>query len=177
MYSRILCMIFQFVSMKHLYLLSMVLLVLLYGMSLFAAQPSNHPASDHTNVLTPPMSETSEMKILLIVDGHSITATLIDSPTTRDFLGLLPLTLTLEDYAGTEKISYLPRKLTEEGAPPGVDPSVGDITYYAPWGNLALFYRDFCYAQGLIKIGNIDNGAEVFHVPGSVTVTIELLKE
>ncbi|MEH7502625.1 cyclophilin-like fold protein [Neobacillus drentensis] len=23
------------------------------------------------------------------------------------------------------------------------DPSVGDFTYYSPWGNLAIFYRDF----------------------------------
>jgi len=113
------------------------------------------------------------MKIRLTVDGRSITATLIDSPTTRDFLSLLPLTLTLEDYASTEKIAYLPRKLSQEGAPAGVDPAVGDITYYAPWGNLALFYKDFGYAKGLIKLGAIDDGAEAFNVPGSVTVAIE----
>ena len=57
----------------------------------------------------------------------------------RDFISLLPLTLTLEDYAKTEKISDLPRTLTKERAPAGSDPSVGDITYYSPWGNLAIF--------------------------------------
>jgi hypothetical protein len=36
------------------------------------------------------------------------------------------------------------------GAPAGSDPSVGDITYYAP-GNLAIFYRDFGYSRGLFK--------------------------
>lgn len=113
------------------------------------------------------------MKIRLTVDGHSMTAILVDSPTSRDFITLLPLTLTLEDYAGTEKIAYLSRKLSEEGAPAGIDPAVGDITYYAPWGNLALFYKDFGYAKGLIKLGHIDKGAEVFNVPGSVHVTIE----
>lgn len=35
------------------------------------------------------------MKIRLSVDGKKITATLIDSKTTRDFVSLLPLTLTL----------------------------------------------------------------------------------
>jgi hypothetical protein len=89
----------------------------------------------------------------------------------------LPLTLILEDYASTEKIAYLTRKLSEEGAPAGVDPSVGDITYYAPWGNLALFYRDFRYAKGPIRLGSIDEGTEAFSVPGSVTVTIEPLQE
>ena len=59
------------------------------------------------------------MKIRLELDGAAIAATLIDSKTTQDFLSLLPLTLTLEDYAGTEKISYLPRRLSTEGAPLG----------------------------------------------------------
>jgi len=147
----------------------------MYCISLLAAQPSSRGAKTGPNTLTQPLSTTSAMKIRLIVNGRSLTATLIDGPTTTDFLSLLPLTLKLEDYASTEKIAYLPRKLSQEGAPAGVDPSVGDITYYAPWGNLALFYRDFGYAKGLIKLGKIDDGAEVFNVPGSVTVTIEPL--
>lgn len=116
------------------------------------------------------------MKIRITVNDRVITATLDDNETARDFLSLLPLTLTLEDYAGTEKIAYLSRKLTEKGAPAGVDPSVGDITYYAPWGNLALFYKDFGYARGLIKLGSLDDGAELFNVQGAVTVTMESLQ-
>jgi hypothetical protein len=115
-------------------------------------------------------------KIRITVGDTVFTATLIDSQTTRDFISLLPLTLTLKDYAGTEKISDLPKKLSTEGAPSGSDPSVGDITYYAPWGNLAIFYRDFGYASGLVILGKIDSGIETFTVPGSVKVTIELIK-
>lgn len=63
------------------------------------------------------------MKICLTIDDRSATATLIDSPTTRDFLSLLLLTLTLEDYAGIEKIAYLPSELSNEGAPDGIDPT------------------------------------------------------
>ena len=102
---------------------------------------------------------------------------LIDSKTTQDFVSLLPLTLTLEDYAGTEKISVLPRRLSAEGAPSGSDPSLGDITYYAPWGNLALFYRDFGYSSGLVVLGRIDGGMEALSVTGSMRLTIELVSE
>ena len=161
--------------MKQRYIIAVTFLTLMNASAIFAAQPSKHLPSTETQVLTPATSETSAMQIRLTVNGRSLTATLIDSPTTRDFLSLLPLTLTLEDHAATEKIAYLSRKLTQEGAPAGIDPSVGDITYYAPWGNLALFYQDFGYAKGLIKIGNIDNDMEIFNVPGSVTVTIEPL--
>jgi hypothetical protein len=84
--------------------------------------------------------------------------------------------LTLEDYAGTEKISNLPKRLSTENAPSGSDPSVGDIAYYAPWGNLAIFYRDFGYSRGLVILGKIDSGMDAFKVPGSVRVTIEVIK-
>jgi hypothetical protein len=118
---------------------------------------------------------SSNMKINLKLQDKTLTATLYDTPTARDFAAMLPLTLTLEDYAKTEKISDLPRKLTKEGAPAGADPSVGDIAYYAPWGNLAVFYKDFGYSDGLILLGRLDGGAEALSAPGSLKVTIEAL--
>lgn len=116
------------------------------------------------------------MKIRIRMNGNEVTATLIDNATSRDFASLLPLTLKLEDYGETEKIGYLPRKLSTEGAPPGSDPSVGDVSYYAPWGNLAIFRRDFRYSSGLIKLGKVDTGMEALNVPGSVKVTIDLIR-
>ena len=121
-------------------------------------------------------ADNSSMKISVKIGDRVLTATLIDSKTTRDFISLLPLTLTLEDYAGTEKISNLPKRLSTEGAPSGIDPSVGDITYYAPWGNLAIFYRDFGYSSGLVILGKIDSGIETFNMPGSLKATFELIK-
>ena len=100
------------------------------------------------------------MKLRLRLEDKTLDAELVDSDSARDFASLLPLTLTLSDYAGTEKVSDLPRKLTTAGAPAGVDPDVGDITYYAPWGNLAIFYKDFGYASGLVKLGAMDSGIE-----------------
>lgn len=78
------------------------------------------------------MDNSKQYNVKIMIGDTILTATLYDNPTTRDFISLLPLDLTLEDYAGTEKISYLPKKLSKEEAPLGFDPSVGDITYYAP---------------------------------------------
>ena len=116
---------------------------------------------------------TNKMKINLKFEGMTLTATLHDSPSARDFASMLPLTLTLEDYNKTERISDLPRKLSKEGAPSGADPSVGDIAYYAPWGNLAVFYKDFGYSNGLILLGKLDGGVEALSAPGPLKVTIE----
>jgi len=117
--------------------------------------------------------EVTTVKIRLTVDGKAIEATLLGNATAQDFVSLMPMTLTLEDYASTEKISYLPRKLSTTGAPRGMDPAVGDIAYYAPWGNLAIFYKDAAYADGLVKLGRLDSGVEALGARGSLKVTIE----
>jgi hypothetical protein len=115
------------------------------------------------------------MKIRIDVGGTVITAALDDNETSRDFVSLLPLTLTLTDYAATEKISDLPRRLSTQGAPSGSNPSVGDISYYAPWGNLALFYRDAPYARGLVRLGRIDGNVDALRRTGSLNAKIDLV--
>lgn len=122
------------------------------------------------------MTEEGTMKIQFVFDNSTVTATLNDSPSARDFVAILPLTLELEDYASTEKIAYLPSKLTKEGAPTGVSSTAGDISYYAPWGNLVVFYKNFGYASGLINLGKIDGDLSRFTSSGSMKVTIEVVE-
>lgn len=117
------------------------------------------------------------MKIRIIVDGAALDATLEDTAASRDFAAMLPMEVTLEDYHGTEKIHTLPSRLSTDGAPDGVDPEIGDITYFAPWGNLALFYRDFGYSRGLVRLGRIEDGVERLAVGGDLDVRIERIEE
>lgn len=121
-----------------------------------------------------PAGET--MRISIAIEGAVVTAALEDNETARDFVSLLPMTLTLEDYAATEKIADLPKALRTGDAPAGIDPAAGDIAYYAPWGNLAIFYEDFGYSRGLVKIGTIESGLEIVGRAGAVQATIELLE-
>lgn len=124
-------------------------------------------------------AQTNEaaMKVRFTLNGTVVTATLEDNATTRDFIAMLPLTVTLEDFAATEKIAYLPRKLSTQRAPSGIDPKAGDVTYYAPWGNLALFHKDFRHSPGLVKLGHIDQGIEALRITGSAAVTVEQAKD
>lgn len=123
--------------------------------------------------LTGDVDNTPQM-IRLSFDGHEVFAELYDNPTAEDLLSMLPLTLTFRDYSGTEKISDPPRALDTTDAPAGYDPAEGDITLYAPWGNIAIFYRDFSYSQGLVPIGHITSGLNHLSAMGDgVPVTIE----
>jgi hypothetical protein len=116
------------------------------------------------------------MKLKITIGDNSVEAIIDDNVTAKDFISMLPLTLILDDFAGTEKISYLSRKLTTQGTPSGCDPDVGDITYYAPWGNLAIFYKDYGYASGLVKLGKIEEDISLFDTNQKLTATFELFE-
>ena len=59
----------------------------------------------------------------------------------------------------------------------GKPPSVGDLAYYAPWGNLAMFYTDAPYARGLLPLGRIDSSMDVLRAAPASKVTIERAPE
>ncbi|CQR55912.1 cyclophilin-like fold protein [Paenibacillus riograndensis] len=65
----------------------------------------------------------------LRINDKQIVVSLCDYPISKDFLSLLPLTASFEDYVGKEKISYLPRKLNIDAAPSDCGPVVGDVAY------------------------------------------------
>lgn len=120
----------------------------------------------------------TDVRIKLTFNNEEVIVRMQDNPTTRDFLTLLPLTATLEDYAGTEKIAQLTRRLSTQDAPAGSDPSVGDFAYYSPWGNLAMYYRDFGYSDGLVILGSVegDGVAKLARMSGDSTVMIERIE-
>ncbi|KOT78378.1 hypothetical protein ADK70_34575 [Streptomyces rimosus subsp. pseudoverticillatus] len=111
------------------------------------------------------------MVIRVTLDGRPVEATLNDSPAARDLTKLLPLTLGLKDFHGTERVADLPRKLDTSGAPEPAAAKVGDIAYYAPWGNLALFYQDGPSASAdLLILGHLDVGADQLGRATRITV-------
>jgi len=118
------------------------------------------------------------MKIGITVQGKVIQATLIDSETTRDFVSLLPLTLSMGDLFKREKFAHLPRPLAEGGTRRKTY-DVGDLIYWSPGPDLAIYYRhdgESIPDPGIIVIGKVDSGVEALNVPGSVKARLELIK-
>lgn len=121
------------------------------------------------------IEETQPKKIKLTANEKTAIVELFDNDVTKDFLSMLPLTITFEDYNNTEKIATLPRELNIGSAPTSCDPDVGTFAYYAPWGNLSVFYNDFRESDNLIPLGTFISGIDVFaEMDGQYTVTIEL---
>lgn len=123
----------------------------------------------------PETPDVSSLNVNITVGDRTITATMEDNAAARDFLSRLPLEITLNDYNNTtEKIFYPDPALTTEGVTRGCAPTPGDITIYAPWGNVAIFCKSWSHSRDLIKIGRIDgDGIEVLSVAGDIPVKIE----
>jgi hypothetical protein len=117
------------------------------------------------------------MRIRLTVDGQTATATLLDNPSARDFAYLLPLTLDMHHLFGREKRGQPPRALRRgEGLSTY---RVGDLGYWAPSHDLAIFYADDGQripSPGIVIIGRINSGLDIIaDAAGSLQLAIESL--
>src|SRR3954447_4150954 len=116
------------------------------------------------------------MKIRLKVSGKVIAATLTDSGTARDFVSLLPMTLTMNDLFKREKFGHLPRPISEEGKRKHTY-ETGDLAYCSPGPDIAIFYRQDGRKipdPGIILIGKIDVDVEALKAPGALKVAIDV---
>ncbi|MEU0484413.1 cyclophilin-like fold protein [Streptosporangium sp. NPDC006013] len=103
-----------------------------------------------------------------------IIVTTTDNPTTQDLLAQLPLTLTFEDFAGKEKISTLPERLTTQGSQ-GSATRDGALIYYVPWGNIGFVYRaDGKHDDDVITLGSIESGMDQMELLEQNPVHVDL---
>ncbi len=115
------------------------------------------------------------MRIRCTFAEQEFTVALIDRPEARELLSMLPLALTIEDYGSNEKIAYLPRKLSGDGAEPYGNEAAGDFCTYAPWGNLVFFYESYRFSRGLIRLGRFEGGIAPLLTRGEYPLRIEVV--
>lgn len=106
------------------------------------------------------------------MDGQDtgIIFRLNDSQAAQDLYGQLPLTVNVENFGGDEKIFYPRKKLRVLGAKKA-DAKAGTLAYYAPWGDVAIFYKNFGTATGLYELGSAVSGeGTIVSLSGEVTL-------
>lgn len=116
------------------------------------------------------------MKIRLKVGDRELTGRLLDNETARDFASLLPLTLRMSDLFRREKYGHLPRALATGGERTH-SYEVGQLAYWSPGPDVAIFYRHDGEAipdPGIIVLGCVDSGVEALQVSEAVSVGFEV---
>jgi|GEM_PF-260345 len=124
--------------------------------------PSAQPGSRAEN------QPEGALRIRVETDTHSIVFLLNGSPAAISLYAQLPLTLPVENFGINEKIVYPPEELEVDGTPPAEGPA-GTLAYYAPWGNVAMFYGTCGGAGGLYALGEAVTGADqIGHLTGTI---------
>lgn len=117
------------------------------------------------------------MELNLIVGESTFIATMYENESVKDFISLLPLTLTLADNDRKERSSHLPKRLAMEETIDGVNLLAGDISYYTPFRNLCIYYHDSGLSFCQVSLGKIEkNGIEAIRQmagSGPVEVTFK----
>jgi hypothetical protein len=111
------------------------------------------------------------MKINVKANGNTTVFKLNNSRAAKELYAQLPLSITVENYSSNEKIFYPPKKLNTTDTPLS-DARAGTLAYYAPRGNVVMFYGSFGSAVGLYELGHAISGSE--YIQGmSGTIQIE----
>lgn len=130
------------------------------------SQPQNTTETEEENVETSQISVTcGDMQVVYALN---------DSPAAQSLLSQLPLTVEVEDFSTNEKVFYPPQELDTSDTPLA-EGGAGTLAYYAPWGDVVLFYDSFSANSSLFELGEAVSGAEdISQMTGTITVeTVE----
>jgi len=135
-----------------------------------ATAANNNSLQNEKNEPNAPETKKA-MQISVKANGKTTVFELNSSPAARDLYAQLPLRIKVENYSSNEKIFYPPKKLNTSDTPQA-DARAGTLAYYAPWGDVVMFYARFGSAAGLYELGHAVSGSE--YIQGmSGTIQIE----
>ncbi len=103
----------------------------------------------------------------------TVTYQLNDSAAADVLLAQLPLTLEVEDFSDNEKVFYPPEELDVTGAPLAESGEAGTLAYYAPWGDVVMFYGSFSPNGALYELGRAVDGSDaIAGLSGAIEVAL-----
>lgn len=109
-------------------------------------------------------------RILVQFGEDTVVYELNDSTAADSLYEQLPLTIEVEDYSTNEKIFYPPEELDTSNSPLAQG-GAGTLAYYAPWGDVVMFYGDYGENSSLFELGQAVLGGElVSEMSGTITI-------
>lgn len=124
-------------------------------------QKADSTIQENNSTIVESVGNKEENMQIRIVDkqGNEILFQLNDSSASKTLYEQLPLSVEIENYSDNEKIFYPPEPLDTSDTPLAKGPK-GILTYYEPWGDVAIFYEECTGASGLYILGETISGEE-----------------
>ena len=111
------------------------------------------------------------MRISVKSREYEIIYELNDSLAASQLYAQLPLTVEVEPFSNNE-MTFYPEALSVEDMPLS-DGKPGSLSYYAPWGDVVMFYAPCTPNSSLYELGTAVSGAEhIANLSGTITVSV-----
>ena len=116
----------------------------------------------------------AQERIQISSDWGTATAELVDNDATRSLVGMLPVTIEMQDHLRQEKTGNLPSPLPAVRRQ--LDFSTGTLGLWSS-DHFVIYYRNGRVPQpGIILLGRVTGDVSIFDRPGPVTVRIERIR-
>lgn len=119
-------------------------------------------------------TDTKSSRLKIRIGSKTFTATLLNNVTATAFKSRLPMTVSMSELNGNEKLYRFPDNLPTNASNPR-NINSGDLMIYGS-NTLVLFYQSFPTSYNYTKLGRIDDATGLAAAVGSrsVTFTFEL---
>ena len=95
----------------------------------------------------------SDMQVQITSRGHTATFRLYDTVAAKEFYDQLPLRLDLTNFREAQWMFYPPEKLNVTSREAYHDGKKGELSYYAPWGDVFMLYKDLYAGDEMHRLG------------------------
>ncbi|WP_134114859.1 cyclophilin-like fold protein [Orenia marismortui] len=170
------------ISCKELILFLLIVVQIIFSVGCYNGGFNQKSYAQEENIATAESSEEiikksldnkenqRSLNIRIQADGKTIVFELNDSPAAKSLYNQLPMTSDVENYSDNEKIFYPDKKLAISDTPLA-KAKAGTLAYYAPWGDIVIFYGDFGSASGLYELGEVvSGGAKIASLSGMIKI-------
>lgn len=116
--------------------------------------------------------ETGSRQISVQFGENTVIYELNDSPAADSLYEQLPITTEVEDFSTNEKIFYPPQELDTSDSPVA-EGGAGTLAYYAPWGDVVMFYDDYSANSSLFELGHaVSGGEQIGEMSGTIVIDV-----
>ena len=113
----------------------------------------------------------SDMQVKITSRGRTATFQLYDTVAAKEFYNQLPLDLELTNFRDAQWMFYPPEKLSVTAQEAYHDGKKGELSYYEPWGDAFMLYKDFYAGDEMHRLGvNLTGIGEIAGMSGSARI-------
>ena len=115
--------------------------------------------------------QLSAMQIRITSQRHTALFQLYATAAAKELHDQLPLKLQLSNFADVQWMFYPPQKLPVKADEAYHDGKKGELSYYAPWGDVFMLYKDFHAGDEMHRLGiNLSGVDQIAKMSGDAVI-------